>query len=346
GSAEASVLPGGSAVTAGESKGALLPEEKSALERTRVRAGIRNRMAFNEGYGSKNPEPGSTAGAPVEKNLSRGLPQKNTSVSEKLVSKVEQPVSAPKIDKLPFKLEKGGSVEGTLNQYLKAHIQDIKTNPGLQKALGWDGDPKHIGRASHRLWLRMVDDVRAHPHAPGHQKLIEQLEKAGFHVKEVMKDTQHPERLTKMFDAAARRMPIGMEFTINPKTGALEFPDPRVGKLAGGIHEGADSTGKKMHHGPKGRVSSRLQEMLDEKHWQETDESMARLKQNIDELKQSTQDSIESADRASQEIALKAGAREEAIEMARQSAEALQRGDAQLQKIGLFAQERNAWLAD
>ena len=358
GGAEASIPPGGNVAMARE--GVLATEEKLALEK--VRAGIHNRMAFNEGYGQEEQiarmkaqtekgiknRMGFNEGAGAEDrirservragvrnrmafNEGYGTPEDQAGIrrSQEILSKT---------DHLSFKLEKGGSVEGSLNQYLKAHVEEIKARPELQKALGWDGDPKHIGRASHRLWLRMVDDVRAHPHASGHQKLIEQLEKAGFHVKEAMKDTQHPERLTKMFDAAARRMPIGMEFTINPKTGALEFSEPRVGKLAGGMHETADSTGKKIHHGPTGLASSRLQEMLDAQHAQKAVESL-RVQQHIDELRQSNQDTF---GRASTEI-MQA---EKAAEIAEQSVQAFKRSDLQLQKIGLFAQERNAWLAD
>ncbi|MEK7082992.1 MAG: hypothetical protein AAB972_02375, partial [Patescibacteria group bacterium] len=119
---------------------------------------------------------------------------------------------------------------------------------------------------------------------------------------------------------------------------ALEFSEPRVGKLAGGMHETADSTGKKIHHGPTGLASSRLQEMLDAQHAQKAVESL-RVQQHIDELRQSNQDTF---GRASTEI-MQA---EKAAEIAEQSVQAFKRSDLQLQKIGLFAQERNAWLAD
>lgn len=271
-------------------------EEQRIRSRFKTEKGIENRIAFNEGYGEKNV--------------------------------------SPNLDQFAFHLEKGGSVEGSLNKYLKVHAEDIKANPQLQKALGWDGDPKKIGGASHRLWLKMVNDVAHDPDTAAHKKLIEQLEKAGFHVKDAIKDTQHPERLVKIFDAAARRMPIGMDFTVNPQTGVMEFSDPHFGKATSGIHE------------PTHGHSLRLQEMQDEKHWQETRESMARLKEHIDELKQSTQDAVDRAADAQEIQHLEKRAELSARGDIEQAAQVLKRGDSQLQKIGFVARERSAWLAD
>lgn len=368
GVAEASIPPGGAgAIPRG---GVLATEETLALEK--IRAGVRNRMAFNEGYGQEDqrlwPDESARAklrsvrGYPDETDRtklrsSKGWPDETDRTKlrssrgwsdetdrAKLRSSKGWPDEStragmrpnemlPKADKLSFHLEKGGSVEGTLNQYLKVHAEDIKANPQLQKALGWDGDPKKIGGASHRLWLKMVNDVAHDPDTAAHKKLIEQLEKAGFHVKDAIKDTQHPERLVKIFDVAARRMPIGMDFTVNPQTGAMEFSDPHFGKATSGIHE------------PTHGHSSRLQEMQDEKHWQETHESMARLKQHIDELKQSTQDAVDRAADAQEIQHLEKRAELSARGDVEQAAQALKRGDSQLQKIFL-PQERAVWLAD
>jgi len=396
GSAEGSIPPGGT--TAIARGGVLATEEKLALDR--MRQGVSNRMAFNEGYGQENKGSWPDETDRLKSRSSREYPDESTRT--KLRSSREYPDEStraklrsakgypdeidrlksrssreypdesnraklrsakgwpdesmragmqpqevlPKENQLSFHLEKGGSVEGTINQYLKAHVEDIKARPELQKALGWDGDPKSIGRASHRLWLKMVDDVRVHPDTIAHKKLIEQLEQAGFDVREAIKDTRHPERLTKLFDAVARRMPIGMEFTVNPQTGTMEFSDSRFGKTIGNVPEAADSSSKKIHRTPLRGRASRLQEMLDEKHWQETDESMARIKQNIDELKQSTQDAVDRAADEQQIRHLEKRAELSAQGDIEQAALAFKRGDSQLQKLGLVARERNAWLAD
>lgn len=279
-------------------EGAGSPEDQKSLsELKKVHEGIRNRIAFNEGYGTPEDQAG--------------------------IHRPQEVLS--KINTLSFHLEKGGSVEGTINQYLKSHVEEIKANPQLQKVLEWDGDPKHIGKASHRLWLRMVDDVRAHPNTDGHQKLIERLEQAGFHVKDALKDTQHPERLIKMFDAAARRMSIGMEFTINPQTGAIDFPDPHVGKLAGGVHEAADSTGKKISRGAL--IRPRVPDLQDKLYEGPTPRIMEVQPPNMES------GNVMRAYQTPEEIAY-------------QSAQAFKRSDSQLQKLGFFTQERNAWLSD